>query len=790
MDSLHWLGTVPARAVLPALLAVVLQGAEMRPELVRDGDFERPDLRLGTGSTPGLWVPFVHAPDGVSLEVAAGAGRDGSRGVRYTRTSPGSHNIHLDQVVPVTPDTVYEVCAWFRGDSVLQPVLSVATMEWRQLALVSAAATPEWHQLHLVFNSFANRQVRVEWFPGATGTLYTGVAGSSSLDDVSLTALEAPPETLRRAFDLCRPKPGDELVPDPVRSGPVGPALPLRPIVCRDGVLRYDDGPEVALWGVNFQTALSWEYNGRLKPLGIPLEPAALNRITDGNLAHLRPLGVGVLRLHLLPADFADGEGQLRDSVYLDVLDYLVSRCAAEGFYVYLTLVNDMKSYLFPDSFLVGQDRSRWLFDPRLVACTERYITALLQHVNRYNGRAYSAEPAIAVIEVMNEPDYPDGAALATDPGLGPVRDAFERWLRDHRESDLGEALFPVYRYETVRAYIDRMVAAIRGCGARQPVIWNLNWPQMIATHEDVFQAVADSQADGVSFCLYPGQADVPSPFWEHPMDLSAKNYLPYLKANYLEYHRLRWALGSRFAGKAKVVYEFETFYNQTTYLYPAMAALFRSLGVQIAPMWLYGLTPAAEYLGGSHYLNLYCTPRKAVSFRIAAEVFRTTPRYTPYPTESTEEIISRSWAVSFPRDLSLWSANGALMHSGTLDWMPFPLEAHPHLIVGCGSSPVLTYEGTGAYFLEAGDGRVDLTVLPDAAFIRPPWQRQQRRPWERTCSLDPGAQHPLTLRLPNWPVADVRLRRLEGAGVTDVPASAPGITFEATPGTYRVERP
>ena len=46
---------------------------------------------------------------------------------------------------------------------------------------------------------------------------------------------------------------------------------PLRPIVCRDGVLRYEDGGEVALWGVNLQTALSWEYNGRLKPAGVPL---------------------------------------------------------------------------------------------------------------------------------------------------------------------------------------------------------------------------------------------------------------------------------------------------------------------------------------------------------------------------------------------------------------------------------------------------------------------------------------------------------------------------------------
>lgn len=774
---------------LALLLAAWIRGADMPTDLLRDGDFERPDLTLGTGSAPGAWVPFIHAPDGVTIALAAGVGRAGSRGLQYRRTSPGSHNIHLDQVVPVTADTLYEVRAWVRGDGALKPALAVAALDWQPLAVANAPAGNEWCELRLVFSSFANQQVRVEWFPGATGELYTGVSGTSTLDEVTLVALPAPAAALQQSFALCRPRPGDERLPDPALSGPVGEPLPLRPIVCRDGVLRYDDGSEVALWGVNFQSALSWEYNGRLKPLGIPLTAAALNRVTDENLAQLRPLGVGILRLHLLPADFANAEGQLCDSVYLEALDYLISRCHAAGFYVYLTLVNDMKSYLFPDSFLLGKERSRWLFEPQLVDCTERYIGELLRHVNRYSGRPYSADPAIAVIEVMNEPDYPDYGALTTDPALSAARQAFERWLQGRALTEFPEALFRTYRYETVRAYIDRMVDAIRASGARQPVIWNLNWPRMIGAHEEVFQAAADSRADGVSFCLYPGQDDVPSPFWQHPVDLSGRNYLPFLKANYLEYQRLRWILGTRFAGKAKLVYEFETFYNQTTYLYPAMAALCRSLGVQIAPMWLYGLTPVAEYVGGSHYLNLYCTPRKAVSFRIAAEVFRSTPRYTPYPVAATEEIVTPTWAVSFARDLSLWSGHGSVMHSGPLDWIPIPLETSPRRLVGHGSSPFVTYHGTGAYFVETGDGRVDLTLLPDAVFVRPPWQKQTQKPWERTCALDPTAAHPLTLRLPAWPAGSALVRRLDAAGATEIDTTGPGIGFTATAGAYRLER-
>ena len=130
-----------------------------------------------------------------------------------------------------------------------------------------------------------------------------------------------------------------------------------------------------------------------------------------------------------------------------------------------------------------------------------------------------------------------------------------------------------------------------------------------------------------VSFCCYPGQSDVANPFWANPADLSGNNYLPYLQTCYRDYSYLRWMLGRRFEKKAKMAYEFESMYNHSAHLYPAMARLFRSLGAQIAPMWQYTLSPVAEYRGGSHYLNAYCTPRKAVSFRIASRVFAATPR-------------------------------------------------------------------------------------------------------------------------------------------------------------------
>ncbi|MDH7570848.1 MAG: cellulase family glycosylhydrolase, partial [Armatimonadota bacterium] len=639
---------------MPTTLLLALMLATGADNRVTHGNFDQPGLQFGAGQTPGVWSAFTPAGAPSPFAIVAGEGRAGSAGARYYLAEDApTGNYHLDQVIPVERDTVYEVTAWSRGDGRLKPLLTIATMGWRQLATALAPAEADWSQVRFLFHSEGNDQVRLEWFAGAEGRLYTGVAGTAWLDDVCVRPLHPVPPAVTRAFAVSRTHQNEEIDLATARSGRVGRPDRIQRITCRDGVLVYEDGSEVALWGVNLQTPLSWEYNGRLKPLGIPLEAAALQRITEENLDEIALMGAGVVRIHLLPADFTDAEGNLRDSVYLDVLDHLIARCRQKGLYVYLTLVNDMKSWHFPDSFLLTRARREWIFDPDFVARTERYVVALMRHQNRYTGRPYAQEEAIAVIELMNEPAYPDWLSLCTDPTLAACRTRFQRWLTEKGVADYPETCFSLWRYQTVLAYLQRMCNALRAAGARQPIIWNLNWPRMIDGHEDVFQAAADSPVDGVSFCLYPGQSDVPTPFWEHPTDLTGRNYLPYLRDTYTGYNRLRWLLGRRFARKAKMVYEFETFYSQSSYLYPAMARLMRSLGAQLAQMWQYTLTPAAEYLGGSHYLNLRCTPRKAASFAIAAEVFARTPRLAPYPVDAVEELSFDGVLLSFARDVS-----------------------------------------------------------------------------------------------------------------------------------------
>ena len=67
--------------------------------------------------------------------------------------------------------------------------------------------------------------------------------------------------------------------------------------------------------------------------------------------------------------------------------------------------------------------------------------------------------------------------------------------------------------------------------------------------------------------------------------------------------------------------------------MYPAMARLFLSEGVQSATQFQYETTPLADdnVSYKTHYLNLIYTPEKAISLAIAAEVVRRTPRGGKY---------------------------------------------------------------------------------------------------------------------------------------------------------------
>lgn len=539
-------------------------------------------------------------------------------------------------------------------------------------------------------------------------------------------------------------------------------ATPLfQPITAQDGRLVYADGSEVNLFGVNFQPTMSFEHGARMHNQGVlmPLKARDLKQVTDDSFEEIERLGAEMIRIHLMPADFTDAEGNLVETIWLDLLDYTMAQALNRGLYVYLTFLNhlDHDGTQFPydrESFAAKYAREDWMVEEAAIDATKLCIRQLLNRRNPYNGRLYKAHASLAVLEPINEPAYV----------------WFEKWLETNEGGTRKQ--FEQWSYTNTKHYLNAMVDLLRDEGITQPVVWNCGWARLIKKHRAAFRAIADSDVDAVSFCLYPGQSDLKAPFWENPEDLSDRNYLPYLEQCSENEDWLGWLRSDAFKGKAKLVYEYETFCNQSAYMYPAMAEFYRSVGAQIAAQWTYGLSAYAEYLGGSHVFNLKTTPRKAASFMVAKQQFK--------DVSTTFSYESRSSAVFH---------DGTLIYSGWSDqWQNVvPDDEAPETIIGVGDSPFVTYGGNGLYLIEPCENdALRLTLMPDAEFIRPHWK--ELHTGDPVVKLDRFTPHRFELSLPELD-GPCWIYRKEGARWLLVKQVEGELRFEALPGEYLIEK-
>ena len=168
----------------------------------------------------------------------------------------------------------------------------------------------------------------------------------------------------------------------------------------RDGHLVRGDGARLRLWGVHLT---DWSRGSVLLPTkeDAPMWASTLARY-----------GINCVRLHFLDLDVPRGiiaagsDSRHFDAQQLDRLDFLVPELKKRGIYVDLNL-NVGRSYRAGDS-VPDFERIRWakgltLYDPRLIALQKEYARMLLTHVNPYTGLAYRDEPAMAIVEILNE---------------------------------------------------------------------------------------------------------------------------------------------------------------------------------------------------------------------------------------------------------------------------------------------------------------------------------------------------------------------------------------------------
>jgi len=458
------------------------------------------------------------------------------------------------------------------------------------------------------------------------------------------------------------------------------------------GVVRWaDNRQEVSLFGANYvvHTASDYRAAGYVH--------ADRKRMIDEDMAQFARMGWDGLRLTFWGDwEASDSAGNLLANDHLDLLDYLIARARERGIYMLLSPIQLYGSN-WPDAL---QDTSapgfgrhfgkaRMGTEPAAIAAQVNYLRQILDHVSPYTGVALKNEPAILFIELVNEP-----------------------W---HHPEDLQGSI----------RYINALTDAVRSTGCTKLVFHNVSQDFRIT------EAIGRSRAQGVTFAWYP----------------TGLNSGHELVGNYLRaVDTFPDMLHPELARMPRIVYEFDSPDLRTGYMYPAMARTFRAVGAQFAAMFAYDmLGTASRNLGWqTHYLNLVYTPRKAMSAIIAAEAMHRLPRlrfYGPYPQNTR----FGDFHVSYDDNLGELVARDAFLYAGSTLAVP-PDPAALRRIAGYGSSPIVTYDGEGIYFLDKVRlGLWRLEVYPDAVPVRDPFEppnpdkivtRAITRAWPMTVTL------------------------------------------------------
>ena len=168
-------------------------------------------------------------------------------------------------------------------------------------------------------------------------------------------------------------------------------------ITVRDGRLVNPNGERIRLWGVNTSFAAN--------------APARENAPIVAD--HLARHGINCVRVHHFDRhaprglfDATTGDTRHFDAEMLDRFDFWVAELKKRGIYINLNL-NVSRQFQegdgVKDADKIGYGKGLTYFDPRLIELQREYAEKLLTHRNPYTGNEYRHEPAVAIVEMVNE---------------------------------------------------------------------------------------------------------------------------------------------------------------------------------------------------------------------------------------------------------------------------------------------------------------------------------------------------------------------------------------------------
>jgi hypothetical protein len=494
------------------------------------------------------------------------------------------------------------------------------------------------------------------------------------------------------------------------------------------GVLRWtiNDTP-LSLFGVNYTTPFAHAYRAH-QYLDIAHETAI-----DEDVYHFARLGLDAFRVHVWDCEISDTLGNLVENDHLRLFDYLLYKLKERGIKILLTPIAYWgNGYPEPEEktpgFSTKYGKGNCLTNPEAIRAQENYLFQFVNHVNQYTNIAYKDDPDIIAFEISNEPHH-EGTAE-----------------------------------ETTR-FINLMVAAIRKSGCGKPVFYNVSHSTHLA------EAYYNADIQGGTFQWYPSGL-------VKGHEISG-NFLPNVAAYPIPFDTI-----ANYSKMTRVVYEYDAADIGRSYIYPYIAKTFRETGFQFATHFAYDPLHLAyantEYQ--THYMNLVYAPQKALSLKIAGEVFRRLARNEKAGTYPGDTVFD-AFRVSYKNDLAEMVTDEKFMYTNHTRTKPPSPDKLKH-IAGYGRSPVISYEGCGAYFLDRlEEGTWRLEVMPDAVWVRDPFERASP---DKEVSVILRKKWPMIINLPDLG-ADFNFTGLNKDN--DQRETAESNRIDIIPGTYLLTR-
>lgn len=458
------------------------------------------------------------------------------------------------------------------------------------------------------------------------------------------------------------------------------------------GIMRWENtDQEVKGFGINYTVPFAHAYR-MAEQLGISHEKAI-----DEDVYHFARLGLDLYRVHVWDTEISDSVGNLLENEHLRLFDYAIQKMKERGMKFIITPIAYWgNGWPEPDEatpgFSAKYGKGSSLTHPEAIKAQENYLFQFLEHVNPYTGLAYKDDPDVIAFEISNEPHH-EGTTSA------------------------------------VTAFINKMAQSMCRTGTKKPVFYNMS--HSVHLEKGYF----DADIQGGIFQWYPTNLVA-----GHQLQ---GNFLPNV-----DKYTFPFTDSSRFSKMAKIVYEFDPADVGAFYIYPAMARSFRTAGMQLAAQFAYDAMYMAPYNTeyGTHYMNLPYAPQKALSLKIASEVFHEIPMYQDfgkYPGNSR----FGDFRVDYEQDLAEMVSGKKFFytnHTNSTTTSPKTLEE----IAGYGNSPLVSYEGTGAYFLDKLENGVwRLEVMPDAIWVKDPFAKTSPH---KTVSVINWRSWPMEIQLPD----------------------------------------